>query len=116
MRILTLLTVIAVVALGADYYLSNNWMLRTYPANGTVNVPMDAQITANWKGNRGNNLGMALHYADAPQDYIYGTVAGSEHGLSFQPDHNLDPGRHIVVNVDAGRRHYQFTFTTIREP
>ncbi|SEO75661.1 hypothetical protein [Paenibacillus sp. OV219] len=114
MRIFILFAGIVTVALGAELYLSNNWMLRTYPTNGEVNVPNDAQITANWKGTRGNDLGMALHYADAPNEYIYGTVAGTVYGLSFRPAHDLNPGRNIIVTVDAGKRHYQFSFTTIR--
>ncbi|REE57451.1 hypothetical protein A8990_15529 [Paenibacillus taihuensis] len=114
MRLLLFAAAIVIICVGVDRYIAHHWIQRTYPANGAVNVPRDALIMVNWKGTRGSHMSMSVRYADAPDVPLYGTGSATMYGLSFLPAPPLSPGKKVIVLVDAGRRHHEFTFTTTR--
>jgi len=112
MRSLAVVAVAIAIGWGAEYYASANWIQNTYPVHEAVDVPTDSTVVVNWTGSRGNNLGMTVRYSGAPDASIPGTTAANEHGISFRPDIGFDPGKDVIVEVEAGRRHHAFTFTT----
>ncbi|WP_127578682.1 Ig-like domain-containing protein [Paenibacillus koleovorans] len=97
---------------GIEATLERTWMHSTSPKNGATGVSKDITVSAVWDGSRGNNLGMKVRYADAPDQHIPGGTSGSQSGMSFKPDQPFLPGKTLVVTVEAGRRSYNFQFQT----
>jgi hypothetical protein len=103
---------IILIIVGINAFQNATWVEVTSPLDGAVNVPLDTAVYAQWKGKRGNNLGLQVRYADDPDLYIPGSTGASMQGVSFQPENGFLPNKKVVCTVEAGWRSYTFSFTT----
>ncbi|WP_159888387.1 Ig-like domain-containing protein [Paenibacillus puerhi] len=111
-------TVLLVAAGGLwswDRYAGSHWIAHTYPADGAVDVPLDAQVEVVWQGVR-DSMGMKVRYADQSNQAVPGITGGSMSGMTFRPEGGFAPGCQVQITVDAGRRAHTFTFTTRAKP
>ncbi|ULL18472.1 hypothetical protein DVH26_30780 [Paenibacillus sp. H1-7] len=99
---------------GWEEYQNRHWIASISPADGAVNVPLNAVVSVTWKGSY-DSMGMKIDYADDPHLPTPGTTAGSQYGISFTPEQPYLPGRKVVVTVEAGRRSHTFAFTTAQQ-